>query len=92
MPLVALVTRASSKDALRTASLLASVGNAFNWRYEMDLPVIAPNAPYVVYEEYQINDGDGNSNGMMDYGEEINLGLTVQNIGLVDADNVTATN
>ena len=62
-----------------------------HYRYEMMVPVIAPDAPYVVFEEYQISDGDGNSNGMADYGEEINLGMTVQNIGLVDAEDVTAT-
>jgi len=62
-----------------------------HFRYETFIPVIAPNAPYVVYQEHQVGDSDGNGNGLMDYGESIDLGMTIQNIGLVDAQDINVT-
>jgi uncharacterized repeat protein (TIGR01451 family) len=62
-----------------------------HFRYEMMVPVIDPDAPYVVYENHQINDSQDNGNGLIDYGEVINFGMTMQNIGLVDAQNVVVT-
>jgi len=60
-------------------------------RYGAEIEVIPPNIPYVVYESSDINDSQGNNNGMMDYAESILLSLTVENIGTVDAENVMVT-
>ncbi|MCK9616536.1 MAG: T9SS type A sorting domain-containing protein [Lentimicrobiaceae bacterium] len=51
-----------------------------------------PNQPWIVYQSNQINDiTGGNGNGQMDYGETINLGISLMNLGDQPADNVTAT-
>ncbi len=62
------------------------------YRYESLVDVIPPTGPYVVKDEYAINDNaGGNGNGMMDYGETNLLSLTVKNVGVQQADNVTVT-
>lgn len=53
--------------------------------------VVSGNNPYVVYAAHQITDSLGNNNGLPDYGETIDLSLTVENIGLADASDVTVT-
>lgn len=57
--------------------------------YQADIPVIPLEGAYVVKDSYTINDASGNSNGLVDYGESILLSLTVKNVGLEDATNVT---
>jgi len=52
---------------------------------------ISGNSPYVVYHSHELIDTEGNNNGQPDYGETIGLGLTMQNIGLSDANNVSVT-
>jgi hypothetical protein len=59
------------------------------FRYENSLPAISPNSPYVIYEDHLLNDGDGNGNGLMDYAESGMLNMTLQNIGSVEAENVS---
>ena len=62
------------------------------YRYESFVDVIPPTGPYVVKDEYEINDvAGGNGDGMMDYGESNLLSLTVKNVGVQQADNVTVT-
>jgi hypothetical protein len=55
------------------------------------IAVVSGNSPYVVYFSHQIIDNQGNNNGLADYGETIDLSLTVENIGLADATDVTVT-
>lgn len=52
---------------------------------------VSGDSPYVVYGSNQIIDASGNNNGLPDYGESINLELTMQNIGQTDANNVEVT-
>lgn len=52
---------------------------------------ISGNSPYVVYHSHELIDTEGNNNGQADYGETITLSLTMQNIGLSDASNVSVT-
>jgi PKD repeat protein len=62
------------------------------YRYESLVDVIPPTGPYVVKDDYSINDvTGGNGNGLMDYGETNLLSLTVKNVGVQQADNVTVT-
>ncbi len=62
------------------------------YRYSATVDVIPPSGPYVVQQEYTINDNTGgNGNGMMDYGESNMLSLTVENVGVEQADNVVVT-
>jgi len=52
---------------------------------------VAGETPYVVFESSVLNDSQGNNNGMADFGETVSLSITLQNIGLAQALNVTAT-
>jgi len=62
------------------------------YRYESSVDVIPPTGPYIVKDDYSINDvAGGNGNGLMDYGESNLLSLTVKNVGVQQADNVTVT-
>ena len=61
-----------------------------HFRYHAQVDVIPTNVPYVVYQDFTLNDTDGNGDGMLDYGETVMLSLTLKNIGLVDAYNVEA--
>ncbi len=55
------------------------------FRYHGIVEVIPDDIPYVIYNDYAINDAGGNGNGMLDYGESILLSLSLENVGLVDA-------
>ncbi|RLD74795.1 MAG: hypothetical protein DRJ15_17920, partial [Bacteroidetes bacterium] len=60
------------------------------FRYHAPVDVIPANMPYVVYNQYEINDASGNNDGIVDYGESILLSLTLENVGLIDAFGVSA--
>ena len=70
-----------------------SPGDAFDvvvtrpnyFRYHGIVDVIPDDIPYVIYDNYTINDASGNGNGILDYGESILLSLSLENVGLVDA-------
>lgn len=59
-------------------------------RYHAEVEVISPDIPYVIYDSYEINDANGNNNGNMDYIDSVLLTLGVQNVGNIDANNVSA--
>ncbi len=62
------------------------------YRYTSLVDVIPPTGPYVVRESFTINDNTGgNGDGLMDYGESNLLSLTVENVGVQQADNVVVT-
>ncbi|MBL7047117.1 MAG: T9SS type A sorting domain-containing protein, partial [Candidatus Marinimicrobia bacterium] len=58
-------------------------------RYQGTIIVVS-DEPYVIFDSYQIND-DGNGNGLADYGENISLDMTLENVGNQPAYNVLAT-
>lgn len=60
------------------------------YRYESAVEVIESNIPYVVEVSFSLNDAAGNGDGLMDYGESILLSMTLENIGTIQAENVTA--
>jgi hypothetical protein len=60
------------------------------FRYHARVDVIPPSGPYIVQNAYEVNDGSGNGNGQLDYGETVTLSLTLKNVGSEDATNVTA--
>lgn len=61
------------------------------FRYEEEVEVIPPTGPYVVGHDYAINDAAGNNNGLLDYGESVTMDMTVKNVGVASATNVTVT-
>jgi len=61
------------------------------YRYEQVVAIIPPEGPYVVQHSVEINDEAGNGNGIMETSESILASLTLENVGIEDAENVTAT-
>ncbi|MCF8406010.1 MAG: T9SS type A sorting domain-containing protein, partial [Bacteroidales bacterium] len=61
------------------------------YRYSAVVEVIPPSGPYVVYNAVEINDDAGNGNGIMETSEAILASLSLENVGVEDATNVSAT-
>ncbi len=61
------------------------------YRYMAQVQVIPPDGPFVVAESYTVNDAAGNNNGRFDYGETIQMDVTLKNLGTEDAENVVVT-
>ena len=62
---------------------------AFNYiPYIATVGIIPSTGPYVVYSTGVISDPSGNNNGLIDYGETVDLTLSFSNIGILNADNV----
>ncbi len=53
--------------------------------------VASPEGAYVLFNELQIDDSDGNDNGMVDFSEYIMLDITLENVGSQTATNLVAT-
>lgn len=77
--------------ALISIPILTEVGSmklavtAFNHvPYMADIDIMPLEGPYVVYENQIINDGAGNGNGQLDYGESVYMALGFKNIGTED--------
>jgi len=50
-----------------------------------------PNGPYVMLSDVIVDDAAGNNDGLVDYGESIDLDVELENLGNADANNVEAT-
>ncbi|MCF8307568.1 MAG: T9SS type A sorting domain-containing protein [Bacteroidales bacterium] len=61
------------------------------YRYHEQIEVIPPDGPYVINEDFEINDEQGNNNSEADYGEELMITLTVENFGNDPAEDVMVT-
>jgi hypothetical protein len=59
--------------------------------YMGTVAVESPNGAYVLFDEYEIDDSNGNDNGQADFDEYIMLNVTLQNMGSQTATNVEAT-
>ncbi|MFA6923623.1 MAG: C25 family cysteine peptidase [Bacteroidales bacterium] len=53
--------------------------------------VIDATGPFVIYYNKQVHDAAGNNNNKADYGENINLDVTLKNVGISQANGITAT-
>jgi hypothetical protein len=58
------------------------------FRFTKNVLVIAPDGPYVVADDFLINDGDNNS---AEYAETFNMDITLKNVGSDPSSSVTAT-
>ncbi|MCB0806000.1 MAG: T9SS type A sorting domain-containing protein [Bacteroidales bacterium] len=59
--------------------------------YIGSVTVASPNGAYVLFDTYEIDDSDGNNNGLVDFDEYIMLDVTLENLGNQTASNLTAT-
>ncbi|MBC8485964.1 MAG: T9SS type A sorting domain-containing protein [Bacteroidetes bacterium] len=73
------------------SQMIVTVTKQNYYRYQATVDVIPSNVPYVIEESFEIDDNAGNNNGLMEYGESILLTVTMQNIGSVQANNVSVT-
>lgn len=58
--------------------------------HEVAIPVLA-DQPYVVVDYFDLNDENGNNNNIPEYGENLQLGLGMKNLGNQAASDVTVT-
>ncbi|MCK5052230.1 MAG: T9SS type A sorting domain-containing protein [Candidatus Cloacimonetes bacterium] len=58
-------------------------------RFESELLVLS-NEPFVIFESYSVNDILGNGNSLPDFDESITFDMSLQNVGTVTANGVTA--
>jgi hypothetical protein len=65
------------------------VTKQFREPYFGTVSVITTNAPFVICPNYFADDSFGNNNGLVDYGEVIHLDVDLQNLGSVNANNVS---
>ena len=59
--------------------------------YEGEVLVIVGQGPYVVLNDFEINDASGNANAQADYAESVMLDVNLANVGVELAPGVTAT-
>ena len=75
-----------------TGDSLTVCATAFNYTtYIGNIFVSSSNAPYVTYLSNVIHDAGVATNGNVEYSENVNLDVTLSNIGLQDANQVLAT-
>ena len=72
-------------------TMLLTITKQNYFRYAVEVPVIPPTGPYVVFDAMTIDDTAGNGNGLIDFGETILLSIDIENIGTVNANNVIVT-
>ncbi len=77
---------------LTTIDTIDVVVTAYNKQtYLGYILVIPPAGPYVIRDLVVIDDAMGNGNGLADFGENISLNVSLKNVGVDSAQNVTAT-
>ena len=65
------------------------VVTGFNLETIYQTITVAPSGgAFVIYDSHDINDAVGNNNGLIDYNETVKIGITLSNVGSVDATNV----
>lgn len=70
--------------------ILVTVTMQDHYRYESYISVIPPEGPYLISTGTEINDEQGNANGIIDYNEIIDLGVELKNIGVETATGITS--
>ncbi len=70
-------------------NMIVTITKQNYYRYQQVVPIVPPTGPYVIKESYSLNDASGNNNGLLDYGESPLVSLTVKNVGVETATNVT---
>ncbi|OYT16843.1 MAG: hypothetical protein B7C24_05745 [Bacteroidetes bacterium 4572_77] len=59
--------------------------------HEYEVQVVPAEGAYVVLQAFEIDDASGNNNQMADYGETINLNISLENVGAELASEVMGT-
>ncbi len=72
------------------ASVIVSI-TAHNRSLHQGVINVMADMPYVVADYFTISDANGNNNGIVEFGEQITLGLGMKNLGNLPADDVVVT-
>ena len=72
-------------------TLLLTITGYNKTPYITNIPTQQPAGAFVFCSATSINDLQGNNNGMADFDEELQLNVTLKNLGLADASGVNAT-
>ncbi len=59
--------------------------------HEYEVQVMPAEGAYIILNDYELDDNTGNNNGMADYGETININITLDNVGTEMASAITGT-
>ncbi len=59
--------------------------------YIAQVPAAALEGPYIAVDEYNVNDENENDNGLVDFGEEFTVNISLKNVGADDAQDVSAS-
>jgi parallel beta-helix repeat protein len=73
-----------------SGTMVVTVTKFNHYRYQQNVFVIPPEGPFVIYHSSEIDDSQGNNNGVVNPGETILMPITVRNIGIENAQNVSA--
>ncbi len=72
-----------------TATIVVSAHNYIP--YNTDIPIIPQQGSYLLLDNVLVDDQTGNNNGQADFMEFISLDVSLENIGIDEAQGVTAT-
>jgi len=80
------------EDALSVPGEMTVTVTAYNTLpYVIEVNVIQPEGPYVAFDSYTINDVNGNFDSTVDFGETVDMFLSVTNVGVDNAYGVAGT-
>jgi len=72
------------------SNMIVTVTMPNYYRYEATVPIITTDGAYVIYDSSVVDDGSGNGNGIIEFGESISLGVQIENVGSDTAYGVVA--
>jgi len=58
---------------------------------QQEIPVLPPEGPYLILDGVTVDDPLGDQDGALDYGEQAGLVIALENVGVEDAQAITAT-
>ena len=69
-------------------TLLLTVTKQDHYRYTKNVTVVSPSGPYVIADDFTINDG---GNGAAEFGESFDMDISLKNVGTQNSAGITAT-
>jgi hypothetical protein len=73
------------------SNVVITVTQQNHFRYRMEIPVVPPEGPYLIYAEAIVLDPGGDNDGMLDEAEAAGLALSLENVGIETTTGVSAT-
>ncbi|MBC8366817.1 T9SS type A sorting domain-containing protein [bacterium] len=64
------------------SNVVVTVTQQNHYRYRMEIPVVPPDGPYLIYADATVLDPDGDDDGMLDEAESAGIELSLENVGI----------